>query len=517
MKTQNPVRKSWRVGQRVVFQPNAVSLAMYSSAPAPGSHGSVVAVSVGSKKVTYLPGPGGGLVYVNWDDTGVMGVSPIDLQTVKSSSKTKAKKNPSPSSKYWVYVIWDGSGWSKLGEHYRPDRYERTGNAQSASRLVLAQQQLDEQMRLMTPRNEYAYAQLEEVGPRSKKILRRWTGSPSTGWTEQTVTRKPGKNPAPNPHMLPADSNPVLTVAQRKALPASAFADPKNRRFPLHDMEHARAAVGKLNMWFKRGHISKEEYKEFYQRMMKAYSKYGLTAQKAPLVQMPRVIKGGKIESKPGLRKRAVGENPSCKDIPARKHNPASPELEKAFNFPIRNRKQAHGAIIILNNLYLKGRITDEEYRPLYDIIASAWKKFGIKGAPSNESLAAPAAPNPAKTKRHLPVLQPYSPEWRQRRAANIAQANPDGPSDRHDPSGMRAIMQRAFAKQNPVSEQGNANLAVQMSVSEMGMQADAIGKNISSIDPMEYFDTFVSQNRDPDAAMAALEDMASWGVTDEV
>lgn len=34
-----------------------------------------------------------------------------------------------------------------------------------------------------------------------------------------------------------------LTAAQRRALPNSAFADPKNRKFPDFDADHQRAAL----------------------------------------------------------------------------------------------------------------------------------------------------------------------------------------------------------------------------------------------------------------------------------
>ncbi len=37
-----------------------------------------------------------------------------------------------------------------------------------------------------------------------------------------------------------------LTAAQRKALPAKAFAGP-NRSFPINDAAHARAALGRIN------------------------------------------------------------------------------------------------------------------------------------------------------------------------------------------------------------------------------------------------------------------------------
>lgn len=75
-----------RRGTRVRFGPSPASLALYTSPPPTGSTGTVVAIPVGSKSVTFLPGPGGGLVYVDWDGFGVMGTAPQDLWAVKRGS-----------------------------------------------------------------------------------------------------------------------------------------------------------------------------------------------------------------------------------------------------------------------------------------------------------------------------------------------------------------------------------------------------------------------------------------------
>lgn len=71
-------------GTRVVFTPNPVSLRLYSPpTPKQGELGTVTAVSFGARHRACLPGPGGGLVYVKWDQLGTMGVSPIDLGKIK--------------------------------------------------------------------------------------------------------------------------------------------------------------------------------------------------------------------------------------------------------------------------------------------------------------------------------------------------------------------------------------------------------------------------------------------------
>ena len=75
-------------GTRVVVKANPASRALYSGLPEDGSEGEVSAVSFGSTKRTFLPGPGGGMVYVKFDNGEFMGVSPKDLD--KAPAKKKA-------------------------------------------------------------------------------------------------------------------------------------------------------------------------------------------------------------------------------------------------------------------------------------------------------------------------------------------------------------------------------------------------------------------------------------------
>jgi hypothetical protein len=68
-------------GLRVVFSPNPVGRLVYSHhVPEPGTRGTVTAARVAGGLRTYLDGPGGGLVYVQWDaDALVCAVSMRDL------------------------------------------------------------------------------------------------------------------------------------------------------------------------------------------------------------------------------------------------------------------------------------------------------------------------------------------------------------------------------------------------------------------------------------------------------
>lgn len=475
--------RSWPVGKRVRFKPNAVSLAMYSAAPAPGTMGKVVAVSLGSKKATYLPGPGGGLVYVDWDTIGVMGVSPIDLEPVKIGKRTTPTSSASAKL--------PSTGW---GQSYGGISY-------------VTREGIQVWMFRKGQKVRFYDAAGRQFGSEQSNVAPAVAAAMSAGWREVS---EPTWQPNPATRKMLSDSNPVLTAAERRVLPTSAFADPKNRRFPIHDMEHARAAVGKLNLWYKRGKISKDEYKEYYQRMMKAYSKFGMTAQKPPLVQVPRVISGKKKTSgaKPEL-KVAVGQNPARK--------PTSFEAKHLESIlTLNSKKEVLVASETINHFYFKGKIKPQDYQYLYKKIANAWGKLGGSGElPNVVDLDMKPGENPSK--RHLPVLQPYSPEWRKRRQANIASQNPAAKVARNDPSAVRAIMMKVMAQPNPVADKGGPQMAMKISAAEIGLEASRAGKNVSSLSPMEYYDVFLEQGKDPDAAMATLEDMAAWGVTDEI
>ena len=69
-------------GLRVVFSPHLASLADYSyRVPEPGTRGTVTAVRLARELRTLISGPGGWLVFVEWDVDGmVCGVSLRDLK-----------------------------------------------------------------------------------------------------------------------------------------------------------------------------------------------------------------------------------------------------------------------------------------------------------------------------------------------------------------------------------------------------------------------------------------------------
>ena len=69
-------------GLRVVSSPNPASRMMYSyRVPETGTRGTITAVRTAGGIRTYIPGPGAGLVYVQWDGAGL--VCAVSLRDLK--------------------------------------------------------------------------------------------------------------------------------------------------------------------------------------------------------------------------------------------------------------------------------------------------------------------------------------------------------------------------------------------------------------------------------------------------
>lgn len=81
------IPKRPRAGTRVVWTPNPASVLLYSNRselPEPGELGTIQPMQVpGAGRVTSIPGPGGGLVYVKWDNGSFFGVSRYDILLFK--------------------------------------------------------------------------------------------------------------------------------------------------------------------------------------------------------------------------------------------------------------------------------------------------------------------------------------------------------------------------------------------------------------------------------------------------
>jgi hypothetical protein len=103
------VGKGTRKGTRVRFSAHPGSLVLYSHHPEIGEEGTVGTMP-GFGKRTYLPGPGGGLLYVDWDQSGMIGVSPNDVEKVKAKQSGLGPAPSGPAS---------GFGKEKTREDYR--------------------------------------------------------------------------------------------------------------------------------------------------------------------------------------------------------------------------------------------------------------------------------------------------------------------------------------------------------------------------------------------------------------
>jgi hypothetical protein len=65
-----------------MFKPSKTSRLFYTGGndPRPGEEGTVSTVSLGRCRSHHMPGPGGGLVYVDWDESKFSGVFLRDLE-----------------------------------------------------------------------------------------------------------------------------------------------------------------------------------------------------------------------------------------------------------------------------------------------------------------------------------------------------------------------------------------------------------------------------------------------------
>lgn len=109
-----------REGTKVVFQPNPASLMMYSGSyglPPVGATGTVTTVPLPGGRKTCMPGPGGGLVYVRWDDGSTFGVAPRDIAKAGKGGLGAVKQLRCPRGCIPAAPSyeWSGSNYAGLG------------------------------------------------------------------------------------------------------------------------------------------------------------------------------------------------------------------------------------------------------------------------------------------------------------------------------------------------------------------------------------------------------------------
>ena len=67
-----------------------------------------------------------------------------------------------------------------------------------------------------------------------------------------------------------------LTYQEKKRLPASAFALPERRMFPLVDKERAADAMARLSMSWNLGHLTESEYTRAHKAIRAAEARFGV-------------------------------------------------------------------------------------------------------------------------------------------------------------------------------------------------------------------------------------------------
>lgn len=251
--------------------------------------------------------------------------------------------------------------------------------------------------------------------------------------------------------------NPVLTAAERRELATKDFAWPEHRAYPVHDAAHAKNALARLNQAYDAKTISKKDYRHVYQNVMKAYARFGLETRTLPRVPMLKVLPGGR---KPTPRVAAPTAAPA-----------AAP------------RKRAVG----------------ENPTP---------------AAPEAAGASSPVKAKLPSRRSSLVEVEAYDPVKMLELAKGLVKENP---TSRSNPVAMRSIAQRALSRANPAMSAGRKELGLSLNVADVGMTAAAAQVNLSSLEPEEYYDLMLKSGVSPDRALASVEELASWGVTDEV
>jgi len=117
------------------------------------------------------------------------------------------------------------------------------------------------------------------------------------------LPRKPKENPVKSkefggkpsficPSKPPLKKGTLRSVARRK-LPPELFALPETRALPIHDMGHAKAAIGRLNMMWNRKSITAAQYREAFKNIAAAFKCFGLELHTEPKVPLEGSAKHG--------------------------------------------------------------------------------------------------------------------------------------------------------------------------------------------------------------------------------
>ncbi len=271
--------------------------------------------------------------------------------------------------------------------------------------------------------------------------------------------------------IAPREADEKLTKAARDDLPDSAFADPKNRRFPINDAQHAIAAMGLLNTWFPRGYYTPNEYEKIRQNILKAYARFGITAH-APSALHAAVL-GRAAESPQPTRvtnmakkkltkaeRRAIAMRNLQKAWSARGVKAGTRSRGKAKAKPRRGREASE---VAEKKAPAKKGLSKEQRREIaMKNLEKAWQAMGTPAA----APAAAAAPKPPRAPK------PKATTTRGKRS-------PKGmvPSGKYFAPQSNAVIsiKRVFPKENPVVEWD----ATTMGVAALGCLFGVVGAEL--------------------------------------
>lgn len=105
-----------------------------------------------------------------------------------------------------------------------------------------------------------------------------WGGDPGRGWAEKLVRQMDAADAKKSKDTM-ATTLADLTTEQRKKLPASAFALPSLRKFPIHDAAHVRNAAARLEQAKKSNAVTAAQYQEAKANIAKAAKRLGIASQ----------------------------------------------------------------------------------------------------------------------------------------------------------------------------------------------------------------------------------------------
>lgn len=241
-----------------------------------------------------------------------------------------------------------------------------------------------------------------------------------------------------------------LTQSEREELPKSAFAWPEERKFPVHDRAHTIAAVGKLNLIYKRGYIDDDQYRAIYERIMRAYDRFGLTARKPPLVPMAtmrRAAEAAAEEKHMAAKKLTKAQRRQIAMKNLRKAWAATGTKPKSSGRKSKAREVSEPAGYAVGEKKKKSTGPKKTPEELYQIrMANLRKAWSAMGTPVKPAGAAPApSAAPARAPRTAgTTTRAGKPKSKRRKTAPAGRyMSPD--------TGAIIRIERVYPKENPV------------------------------------------------------------------